>query len=160
MITMVKISAPYSKITSVLGAYNLGMAGGVSFDVIKKANKALRALREGAIETEEVLKIRSKLVRAQIAAAAEETEKAKISDAFNEEVDKANKSDVVVESSEENAKALLEVLSKIEWNNAECKAALKDGKLTTHQMLNVDEFAEGLEESIDEAKAASKKSKE
>jgi len=179
---MIKVTSTYAKLTSALNAFSLGLSGGAGLDVVKKAAKAARKIRDAAVDVEEAIKLRSKDVRAQMdkvltdlpseshariteyekggsKLTIDESEMAaldarkKINAAFEEEVTKVNKDTYEIEVTEDNLEALKDVLGRIDWTSAEIKVQMKEGKINIGLVLNVDEFIEDISKALLEAQA-------
>lgn len=178
---MIKFESTYSKLTSALNAFSLGLSSGSPLDIVKKAAKATRKIRDAAVEVEEAIKLRSKDVRGQLDATTAKLspesmakvteyetargakpvldeaelavidERKKLNADFEEEVTKVNKDKYEVEVTEDCLEALKDVLGRIDWTTAEIKEQIKEGKINIGLVLNVDEFIEDVSKALLEA---------
>lgn len=178
---MITVVSTYSKLTSALNAFSLGLSSGSPLDIVKKAAKATRKIRDAAVDVEEAIKLRGKDVQAQLDASLanlsqesnskimeyenaqgakpvlDEAEKEvieqrkKMKADFAEEVEKVNKDKYEFEVTEDNLDALKDVLGRIDWTTAEIKEQMKAGKINVGLVLYVDEFIEDISKALLEA---------
>ena len=140
---MVNFQSTYPRCVSALRFYPQGL-NGHPLESIRLANKAVRKIRDAAIDLEEALKVKQKEINALVASAegdeARQAEVKAAKEVFEAEVLATNKTMLPIECQPDAARAFAEVLKKIDWSNKD----LKD-KFQTGDMLNVDEFIEEIE---------------